>query len=228
MRKRNSYYYADKGKQFVLTQKGKDNCKSYAGGVVGEPVDDKYPEEAVWWAVEDGYVEEKDIPDWCTMTGYEVVYDNNGVPLSAGNPQIFPTREIAESYKSNYQKHPWFHSTLYIREKTYEGRALKDCRMYEGKIVYNDSYYCGVSALQIGDFVEKDIVDSLMDCCMPISMSLSCSQMGEAANHKIDDRKGKVRATYATFKEVAKDTWQYCGECFAHETTPRGIDLPVA
>lgn len=37
------------------------------------------------------------------LKGYEVVYYNGEYRLSAGNPQIFPTRKAAEVYKKNYK-----------------------------------------------------------------------------------------------------------------------------
>ena len=82
------WYNADKGKHFVLTEKGKAECKSYKYDTVGEPVDE-YDYEAVGWSVDSGYVIEVDIPGWTTLRGYQVVYYNNGYRLSAGNPQTF-------------------------------------------------------------------------------------------------------------------------------------------
>lgn len=224
MRLRNDgWYNADEGKHFVLTEKGKKECASYKYETVGEPVDE-YDYEAVGWAVDSGYVIEVDIPGWCTMTGYQVMYNNNGYELFAGNPTTFPTREIAESYKENYEKHSWFHDELYIKEVEYQGRALTPCREYEGKTVYNKSYYSGCDALKVGDLVEEEIVDELMDCLPPVCMRSNCSQIGEPANHKIDDN-GKCRATYATFKRIADDIWEYCGDCFRGENVQRGTEL---
>lgn len=91
----NNWYKADKGKHFVLTEKGKEECTSYKYKTVGEPVDE-YDYEAVEWSVDKGYVIETDIPGWTKgLKGYEVVYYNGKYRLSAGNPQIFPTRKAA-------------------------------------------------------------------------------------------------------------------------------------
>ena len=43
------------------------------------------------FTTEKGYVIEVDIPNWCTMIGYQVMYEHKGYELSAGNPQIFST-----------------------------------------------------------------------------------------------------------------------------------------
>ena len=40
MRLSDRKYVADKGKQFVLTEKGKKECASYRHKTVGEPVDE--------------------------------------------------------------------------------------------------------------------------------------------------------------------------------------------
>ena len=86
------WYKADKGKYFVLTEKGKHKCANYKNKTVGDPID-CFKDEAVYWDVEKGYVEEVDIPGWTTLKGYKVVYYHNGYTMSAGNPQTFPTRE---------------------------------------------------------------------------------------------------------------------------------------
>jgi len=100
--RRDGWYKADKGKHFVLTEKGKTECASYSYKTVGEPVDE-YDYEATGWAVEQGYVIEIDIPGWTTLMGYEVVYYNGKYRLHAGNAQVFPTRKAAEEYKKHYE-----------------------------------------------------------------------------------------------------------------------------
>lgn len=219
------YYNADKGKYFVLTEKGKAECASYRSKTVGSPVDE-YDTEAVQWAVEKGYVVEVNIPDWIVKEGYEVVYDlgvNNTV--HAGNYKVFPEHEIAERYMENYQKRSWFHYKLYIRTGVFEGRKTKDCRIYDGKRVFNKDWYYGLDALRVGDYVEEEIVSDLMDCVMPASMRSDCSQLGESYSQRVDEN-GKSRSTYGTFKKVADNTWEYCGDCFRGENTMRGTELP--
>lgn len=215
------WYLADKGKHFVLTEKGKAESASYRDLKVGEPVSE-CDTEATRWSVEAGYEIEVPIPGWSTMTGYEVVYDYNGYTLTAGNPCIFPDRTIAENYMDNYQSYPWFKKELYIRETVYEGRELKPCKEYAGKRVYNDSWYRGVDALKIGDYVEESIVDDLINCMMPACMRSDCSQLGEPISHRFDENAGKFRPTYATFKNVSGDVWEYCGDCFKGENEQRG------
>ena len=50
----------------------------------------------------------------------------------------------------------------------------------------------------------------------PVCMRSDCSQIGEPAAHKINDE-SIYKATYATFKRIAEDIWEYCGECFRGE-----------
>ena len=132
MELRNNWYKADKGKHFVLTEKGKEECASYKDKTVGEPVDE-YDYEAVEWSVDKGYVIETDIPGWTKgLNGYEVVYYYEGkYRLSAGNPQIFPTRKAAEVYKKHYESYTWFNEDLLIEEVEYDGVPLNEPKMYK-------------------------------------------------------------------------------------------------
>ena len=131
-------YKADKGKYFVLTEKGKSEVASFRDGIVGEPIGEDNTVAATW-SVDSGYEIEVPIPDWIVKEGYEVVYDYKGYTLTAGNPVVFPERILAENYMENYKKNPWFEHELYIREAVYEGKALQPCREYNGKQVYNTS-----------------------------------------------------------------------------------------
>jgi len=212
---RGNLYIADKGKHFVLTKKGKTECASYSDKTIGEPVSE-YDTEAFVNEIQKGYLEEVDIPNWVVKEGFEVVYDHNSHTIHAGNAVVFPEREIAEKYMKNYQSYPWMHEKLYIRDAIYEGRSLKECREHDGKKVYNNDWFYGTSALDIGDLVEEVIIDDLRDLLPPACMRSDCFQIGEPANHK-EDPDGNFRATYATFKKIDPDIWQYCGECFRGE-----------
>lgn len=221
--RKDGWYQADKEKHFVLTEKGKKEVASFRYKMVGEPVSE-YDTEAVRWSVDEGYKMEVDIPDWITKTGYEVVYDYGNHTLNAGNSIVFPEKEIAEKYKKNYQSLPWMKHDVYIRETIFEGKALRECRIYDGKKVYNKDWYYGTSALEIGDFVEAEIVDDLMDCLPPACMRNDCSQVGEPSSSRIDEN-GKERYTFSTFKRVTLEIWEYCGDCFKGENVPHGTEL---
>lgn len=155
-------------------------------------------------------------------TGYMVVYKHNGHELSAGNPTVFPVKELAEKYLRNYAKYPWFDKELYITEREYKGKELEPCGEYNGKQVYNNSWYFGINALEVGDYVEEDIVDDLMDCLPPACMRRDCSQIGEPSTQRYDDKIGKWKSTFATFKKVSEGVWEYCGDCFRGENIMRG------
>ena len=208
------WYIADKGKHFVLTEKGKCECASYKDKTVGEPVDED-DTAVIYWAVKNGYVTETDIPNWIVKTGYEVLYDHKGHTLHAGSPIVFPERIFAENYMNHHKQfHP--HDELYIHETVYEGREPKECRKFKNKQVYNIDWYFGLASLKLGDYVEEEIVSGLLDCTWPVCMRTDCSQLGEPANHKVD-KDGNCRATYETFKQVSKGIWEYCGACFKGE-----------
>ena len=163
MKLRNGWYLADKGKHFVLTEKGKTECASFRYKTVGEPTSE-YDTEAVKWSVEKGYEIEVDIPDWIVKKGYEVVYNHRGYTISVGNPVVFPERILAEKYMEHHKNNVYRDHDLYIRETIFEGRALATCREYDGKQVYNKDWYYGTDALKVGDLVEQEIVNDLMDC----------------------------------------------------------------
>lgn len=213
--RRDGWYTADRGKHFVLTEKGKAESATYRNMTVGEPASE-YDTEAVHWDIEKGYLIEVDIPDWIVKTGYMVGYDYNGYFLTAGNPVIFPEKILAEKYMKHYKKYEWCDHDLYIKETIYEGRALKPCREYDGKQIYNMSWYYGCDTLEVGDLVEQEIVDDIINCIMPACMRSDCTQLGEPLSHK-KDTNGNYKVTYATFKQVVNGIWEYCGDCFKGE-----------
>lgn len=224
MRLRNdNWYEADKGKHFVLTERGKAKCASYRNKTVGEPIDE-YDYETTRYDVESGYVEEVDIPNWTKLKGFEVVYYNGEYRLSAGNPQIFPTRKAAEGHKKHYESYTWFDHELFIEEVEYEGVPLSESQYYNGKEVVDKEHYFGLDACEIGDYFTESMVDDFMNMLPPACMRSDCSQIGEPNSHRIDEN-GKCRATYATFKRIAEGIWEYCGDCFRGENVKRGKEL---
>lgn len=160
------------------------------------------------------------------MKEYRVVYNHKGYTIEAGQNGWIPSKEIAEKILKNKQKKPYFRNTeLYLEEREQtEPINKRDCRTYEGKVVYNQDWLY-FDALEIGDYVESKIVADLMDCLPPACMRSDCSQLGEPANHKIDERDGKVKATYATFKVVGNEVEEYCGECFRGENVEHGEEI---
>lgn len=76
----------------------------------------------------------------------------------------------------------------------------------------------------VGALVNTEVVDNAMNCLPPACMRSDCAQMGEPYSHRQDPETGAWRPTFATFKKVAGDTWQYCGNCFRGENEPRGAD----
>ena len=99
-------------------------------------------------------------------------------------------------------------------------------REYNGKEVWTQDSF-DYSKVQIGDYVEQAVVDDAMDCLPPACMTSACAQMGEPYSHREDERTGKWRATYATFKRVTSGRdgiWEYCGHCFCGENVERGKD----
>lgn len=99
--------------------------------------------------------------------------------------------------------------------------------IHNGKTVLTSETF-DYSTVQVGDYVEQEVVDNAMDLLPPACMRSDCSQMGEPYSHREDPETGKFRPTYATFKKVAgqwpNGIWQYCGHCFRGENVERGND----
>lgn len=209
-----NFYYADKGKYFVLTEKGKQECASYKHKVVGKPVDE-HDTEAIHWDIEKGYVAEVGIPGWTTLIGFQVVYYYKNHRLSAGNPQVFPLRKAAEAYKKHYEAYAWFDHELCVEETEYEGVPLSPCSIYNGKDVIDREHYFGLNACEIGEYFSNELVREFIDQLRPAYMTSSYFQMGEPVSH--EDDHGRLRATYATFIRISKDIWKYCGNFFLGE-----------
>ena len=57
------------------------------------------------------------------------------------------------------------------------------------------------SEAKIGDLVEQELVDDMLDLLPPACMQPDCSQMGEAYSHRQDPDTGKWRPTFHTFKK---------------------------
>ena len=96
---------------------------------------------------------------------------------------------------------------------------------YNGKAVNN---VFNAKTIQIGDYVNADVVTDLMDCLPPACMRLNCAQVGEPYSHREDPDTKRWRATYATFKCIqggwSNGVWEYCGNCFYGEIVERGKD----
>lgn len=212
------WYKADAGNHFVLTELGKQKSASYRNKEVGKPVSD-YETEGICHDVDAGYVIEVEDPDWITCTGYRVVYDHKGTAIWVGNGTIFPAPayELAVSYRDNMSSMYSGYQGAYIEETIYQGKKLLPCSEYRGKKVYNRSWYFGIDALQIGDYVDQDIADDIINCLPPAYMKYGFVQLGEPSAHKTNPRTGKIAAVYATFQQVAEGVWKYCGKCFIGE-----------
>ena len=99
---------------------------------------------------------------------------------------------------------------------------------YNGKEVFTQETF-SYAKVQIGDYVSQEVVDDAMDILPPVCMSSACSQVGEPHSTRLGPNTGKYRNTYETFKRVTEGQdgiWQYCGDCFAGETTKRGTEPP--
>ena len=212
MVKHSNYFEAEKGKHFVLTERGKE-WASYKNYNVGEPIE----EDDRWILailVEKGVVIEVDDPDWVTLPGFQVVYDYNGRQISCGNSYIFPDRETAERYKKHHEelhKRWGDDKEPYIIDAIYEGKKLKENKIYNGKTLFVKGNWFGDMG-RIGDLVEDEVAQDIANYVPPAYYSSSFIQCGEPISHT---EKG---ATYMTFVRIDKDVWEYKGNCLRGKT----------
>lgn len=227
MVKRDLEYRADKGKHFVLTEFGKANSRTYSSYEVGKPVCD----EETWcpaWAIDEGYLIEVDDPDWIVTDGWKVVYyHKNGTELSVGNPHVFFDKETAERYAKGYKKNYswWRNREIHVLPAVYEGKRPTACREYNGKRVFNWDFWTYEGA-EIGDLVEAAIMWDAINAVPPACMRSDCMQCGEPSSTKIDEN-GKERYTYATFKKITENIYEWCGDCFKGMNTESGTPIPI-
>lgn len=221
MQKRYDCYKADKGKHFVLTQKGKDTSRTFSGCEVGYVYED-WEHYIPHRLVDDGQFEEVIDPDFVTLPGYRVVYDYNGHQLSCGNPIVFHDKEMAEKYMRSY-KHQYGgygrEENPYVIEDTYEGKKPVPNKEYKGKTVYVSDNWFGDLA-EIGDLVESKIVGYARDCVLPASNGNNYVQCGEPHSHT------KEGATFATFVKIDVDVWEYKGNCLRGHTEEDWTPIP--
>ncbi len=223
MKRYDNWFRADEGFRFVLTELGKMEVASYRDMTVGEPVSE-YEDEATISFVEQGYLREERDPNYVELTGWKAVYNHKGYQLYAGNPIIYHDREMAELAAEEFNNRPWNNGDkAFVIKDIYRGQKPVPCRTFEGKTVYNRSYW--TYNRPVGSLVEEEIVDDLMNCVPPLTMRSNCMQTSEPHNHKEDEKTGQVKATYATFKKVAEGIYEYCGDCFKGENEMRGKEI---
>lgn len=218
---------ADKGKRFVLTEKGIAEVKSYAHFGVGNPIDFGYADEYCVYNddILNGYLVEVDDPNWVTLPGYKAVYDiikdGKTYQLPAGNGnEIFFDRAMAERRIREFNSKPWNRDTkAYIIDAVYEGKAPRICRTYNGKTVYNSDWWFGDIG-EVGDYVEQEIADWFANCVPPRTYTRNMIQCGEP------DSSAKEGTLYGTLVRVANDIWEYKGACLKG-TIDHGTPIPI-
>ena len=119
----------------------------------------------------------------------------------------------------------WFEKHFGSIEELCANEGEKEI-MVNGKKVYTEDDF-DYSAAKIGDYVDFSVINNVINCMPPASMTYNSTQLGEPFDHKEDERTGKWRPTFATFKNTGLSyngsaVWEYCGNCFRGENTERG------
>ena len=136
---------------------------------------------------------------------------------------------MAERQAEAFNNRPWrldSDEKAYVVETIYEGKCPKPCREYNGKIVYNEDWWFGEIG-KPGDLVEESIAEWIGNCVPPVAYGRDYIQCGEPSDSRFDDKANKYKSTWATFKRIADDVWEYCGDCFKGEDRPRGKSIPI-
>lgn len=158
------------------------------------------------------------------MKEYRVVYNYRGFTIEAGQNGWIPSKEIAEKILNNKQKYDFYSDrVLFLEERETETpQPNMYFRIYNGKKVYNKELYY-FDALEIGDYVDKEIIDDYINMLPPTYLSYNLFQMGEPYTQREDviSGSGRWRNTYGTFERVSNDIWKYCGDCFYLENEQR-------
>lgn len=87
--------------------------------------------------------------------------------------------------------------------------------------------------LSVGDEVDEELVDNMMNCVPPHRLKYGYLQIGEAYADAFDESEGikRYRATYGTFHKKSIEgrcCWVYAGNCFSDETVNRLPEKDVA
>lgn len=153
---------------------------------------------------------------------YRVVYDNNKdgklYTIEFGSHGWIRDLKVAQKLLKREQKradsYSWIEK-LYLQEReTDEPDTRQPMREYAGRPVYNYDHLIW-DVLDIGDFVEQEVADGILDALPPACMRSDCLQLGEPNDHILG------RATYLTLARVSqKDgVWKFCGYCFRGQNT---------
>lgn len=148
------------------------------------------------------------------MKVFKVFYKYKNFEFSASQNE-FLTEEAAELFKKRYQlSHKDDILTIKKVESWYftpehPERQPKPNEVKDGRVIFSEDFFRYDSA-RVGDFVEKKVVDNLMNCVPPLYFSkiFQTSEPEDATPEGF---------TYATFKEE-NGFYIFCGDCLAGKT----------
>lgn len=85
----------------------------------------------------------------------------------------------------------------------------------------------------VGDTVDDELVQDMVNDVPPVLLWDSCTQIGEAYNSEYDEDRQCHRDTYITFHKVGDGRWTFDGYCFKGEnknrlTRPSQLDTMIA
>ena len=157
---------------------------------------------------------------WNEDKEFALFYEYKGREIPVGSEGWVPTLRIANNLIDHYElKHLLDGREVYIKARPRQ-REYIPMLTYKHRAVQNKDY-CFWNALKVGDYIDQERADYIINCYTPASMRTDCTQMGEPAATKIDDD-GNERNVYITVKKIADGVWEYCGRCFRGENTERG------
>ena len=131
------------------------------------------------------------------------------------NPQYTSLRSEVWKLLTARQNEAWAqfieHEEDIYREAFPE--RYKEGRTYNGKHVYDLDDFPGVDTLNVGDLVNTEVVQSLMDALPPAHYSNWLAPVGEPHDHVLS-RDRRLIPMFATFKKLGPaDAWKFCENC---------------
>ncbi len=166
------------------------------------------------------YLTQRGISIGTQPNGFVSKLDTEGGELTNGRRcygYVEYDRELTEQEIKMYELTP--HSkTVRLREnKPFSG--WDDFAEKTGKTSYDD--YC-----KPGDIVDEETYNYFLNILPPLTMRRGYFQVGEPYSTRIDEKTGKYRETWPTFKYDG-ERYYYLGNCFAGEEVEHGREIPI-
>ena len=146
---------------------------------------------------------------------YEVLmieFENVNVPRNAEEFRKIARKACMERVKWAMENFDYCFEEML--RKMFPENYPTEPNMYNGQVVHTTETWSKLNSRMIGMYVEENVVMDYVNALPPISWKSGYVQCGEPVDCKYDFEKEMWRNTYTTFKKIAAEIWEYCGDCF--------------